>query len=274
VCSNLVVRRYSGAMVARRIAVLSLAAATPAFAEVIPIPQGARGGVPTQTLHWESADARATLVLIPGGAGQLGLKQTQTDTRHAFYQSLKKLTDTTAGTPGIDVVLFDSPDSMDINPGGYPASRAAADHLSRIGAVVRFYKQKTGKPVWLMGHSNGAVSITEFLRYDDAEKSPAQVSGLVVSGARKGAYFDARPVGLPVLFLHHERDGCANADPRASVGNFEHVKKTNTSVTEFRFVKGGQPGGGSPCSSGYHMYRGAETEMTDALRSFILSNSR
>lgn len=247
-------------------------ATSSASAEVIPVGNGTGGDVPTQTLYWESSDARATLVLIPGGAGSLGLKPTQKETRNSFYQALKKLTDTTTGHPGINVVLFDSPGRLDSSPRGYPSSRATADHLSRISSVIRFYKQKTGKPVWLMGHSNGAVSITEFLRYDDPERAPSHLSGLIVSGARKVAYFDERPLDMPVLFLHHERDGCSNADPRASVKNFEQVKKTNTSVTEFRFVKSGEPENSSPCDSGYHMYYGADREMTEALRTFILSN--
>src|SRR5207244_1344667 len=99
----------------------------------------------------------------------------------------------------------------------------------------------------------------------------SQLAGVIVSGARKVAYFD-RPLDLPVLFLHHERDGCANADPRASVLNFEQVKKINKSVTGFRFLKSGEPESSSPCASGYHMYYGAEIEMNEVLRSFILSN--
>jgi alpha-beta hydrolase superfamily lysophospholipase len=252
---------------------LLFGAATSASAEVIPVGNGAGGDVPTQTLYWEGSDAKATLVLIPGGAGHLGLKATQNDPRHYFYRALKKLTDTMTGNPGIHVVLFDSPHPLDLGPRGYPSSRATADHLSRISSVIRFYKQKTGKPVWLMGHSNGAVSITEFLRYNDPERAPSQISGLIVSGARKVAYFGERPVDVPVLFLHHEKDGCANADPRASVQNFEQVKKANKSVTEFRFLKTGEPESGSPCASGYHMYYGADIEMNEALRNFILSNS-
>jgi len=251
---------------------LLFGAGTSASAEVIPVGNGTGGDVPTQTLYWESSDAKATLVLIPGGAGYLGLKPTQKDPRNNFYQALKKLTDTTTGNPGINVVLFDSPSRLDSNPRGYPSSRATADHLSRISSVIRFYKQKTGKPVWLMGHSNGAVSITEFLRYNDPERAPSQISGLIVSGARKVAYFDERPVDLPVLFLHHEKDGCSNADPRASVKNFEQVKETNKSVTEFRFLKSGEPENSSPCESGYHMYYGADIEMNEVLRNFILSN--
>jgi hypothetical protein len=76
-------------------------ASTSASAEVIPVGNDTGGDVPTQTLYWESSEAKATLVLVPGGDGYLGLKPTQEDTRNNFYQALKKLTDTTSRNPGI-----------------------------------------------------------------------------------------------------------------------------------------------------------------------------
>ena len=249
------------------------ATATPALAEVIAVGNGTGSDVPTQTLYWESPDAKATLILIPGGNGHIGLRPTQTDTRNDFYQALKILTDATGGNPGMHVVLFDNPTPMTTtNRSGYLTARATADHMSRISSVVRFYKQKTGKPVWLMGHSNGAVSITEFLRYKDPENAPSRISGLIVSSAQRVAYFDSRPIDLPVLFLRHQKDGCPNTvDSRTSLKNFELIQKTNASVTEFKILQSGGAEDRSPCESGYHMFYGAGMEMREALRSFILS---
>ena len=248
--------------------------ANTAKAQVIAVPAGDEGSAPTQTMLWESPDAIATLIFIPGGIGQLGLKPTQTDTKNNFYQSLKLLTHGTSSSKGISVVLFDSPAALDLNPRGYPWSRASKEHLKRISSVVRFYKQRTEKPIWLMGHSNGAVSVTELVRFDDPERGPALLSGLVVSGARTGTHFDAKPLGIPVLFLHHANDQCRDALPSSSVKNFEQVKQANKAPTEFRFIKGGEAEARSPCQSGYHMYNGAETEMVEALRSFISANTR
>lgn len=244
-----------------------------ALAEVIAVPNGGDGGVPTQTLFWESPNAKATLVFIPGGNGQLGLKPAQTDTKNNFYHSFKELTQSANGSDGINIVLFDSPDALDPAPNSYPWSRASKGHLSRVSSVVRFYKHKTGTPIWIMGHSNGAISVTEFTRFDDPERGPSLLSGLVVSGARTGSRFDGKMRSIPVLFLHHEKDGCREGNPDASVRNFEQLKKTNTAPTEFRFIKGGVSQGKSPCESGYHMYNGAEMEMIGVLRDFILSNT-
>jgi hypothetical protein len=244
-----------------------------AFAQVIAVPNNRDGGSPTQTLFWRSADAKATLIFIPGGNGQLGLKPAQTDSKNNFYHSFKSLTEGVNGSHGVNVVLFDSPEALDPAPNTYPWSRATKDHLSRISSVIRFYKQKTGTPIWIMGHSNGAVSVTEFIRFDDPERGPSLLSGLVVSGARVGSRFDEKPLNIPILFLHHEKDGCREGNPDASVKNFEQVKKTNQAPTEFIFITGGASQGRSPCESGYHMYNGSEMQMIDALRGFILSST-
>jgi hypothetical protein len=245
--------------------------ASVACAQVIAVPNGNTASAPTQTLFWESADAQATLVFIPGGEGQLGLKPTQKDTRSNFYQSLKNLTETQRVGAGINVVLFDSPKALDSNPRGYPISRATNDHLSRINSVLRFYKLKTGRPIWLMGHSNGAVSVTEFIRFKDFKNEPSLLSGVVISGARTGSHFADR-VNLPILFLHHEKDGCRNASSTASYDNFKKIKLSNAAATRFIFIHGGESKAQSPCDSGYHMYNGAEMEMVDALRDFLLLN--
>ena len=63
----------------------------------------------------------------------------------------------------IHTVFFDSPYPM-ARTSAYPASRASADHQRRIESVVTFYEERFGKPVWLMGHSNGSISIAEFIR--------------------------------------------------------------------------------------------------------------
>ncbi len=251
--------------------IVALGASVPASAEVLAVPKGGDANAPTQTMFWGNPDAQATLILIPGGRGQLRLKPPQTDMTHRFYQALKALSAPAGGAEALNVVLFDSPEPLE-NSKSYPSSRARKDHLTRIGSVVRFYKQKTGTPIWLMGHSNGAVSITEFIRFDDPDGAPSLLSGLVVSGARNASYFDDRPLNFPVLFLHHENDGCPAADPRAAVKTFEQVKRMNSAPTEFRFIKGGASQATSPCESGYHMYNGAETEMDEALRRFIVSN--
>ena len=250
-------------------ALICWAACGPAAAEVIPVPAEDAKGPPTLTLYWEAAESTAVLILIPGGDGRLNLKPRQVTIDNQFYQTLKQLGQ--GGDPGrhVDVVLFDSPEPLDPNPKGYPSSRATAEHLSRIHSVIAFYKASTGKPVWLMGHSNGAVSVTEYLRYLAKTGEATQIAGVIVSSARNVAYFDSAPLHLPLLFMSHRKDGCPDSNPNVSVGNFRQVQGRNTARTAFVFIETGEAEAKSPCESGYHMYNHATDEVVAALRSFI-----
>jgi pimeloyl-ACP methyl ester carboxylesterase len=249
---------------------LSFLVVSSAAAEVIPVPSRDPGNSPTLTMYWEGAGSKALLLLIPGGEGQLNLKPTQTDVRNQFYQTLKQLTQGADPTQIFDVVLFDSPERLDMNPKGYPISRATSDHLSRIHSVIEFYKAKTKKPIWLMGHSNGAVSVTEYLRYEQKLAQNIPVAGLIVSGARKVTYFDSAPLNFPILFMSHRRDGCPDSDSRASMSNFEKVQGLNKAQTSFVFIETGNPENMQPCSSGYHMYNNATQEVVTTLRNFMV----
>ena len=208
------------------------------------------------------------LILIPGGEGHLNLKPNQLDVRSQFYQTLKRLNQGANPKEVLDVVLFDSPTPL-TDRRGYPTTRATTDHLSRIGDVVRFYREKTGKPIWLMGHSNGAVSVTEYVRYARKLGQDNPVAGLIVSDARSEAYFDSTPLNFPVLFLHHRKDACPGADSSESVRNFKKVQSLNKAPTSFVYVETGGPEESSPCYSGYHMYYGATEEVVTTLRAFI-----
>jgi len=237
----------------------------PAGAQVIavPLPQASP---PTQTFLWASPGARATLVMIPGGEGRLGLAPDRTDLRGFYGNVLKPLSNPQQTSGTLDVVVFDSPAILPVG-NAYPASRASSDHLRRIESVVAFYKLRSGKPVWLMGHSNGAISVAEFLR-----KFPGQVAGAVFSSSRIGVKLPATPA-LPVLFLHHASEGCAKADPSGDRELSDSLQASGRSDVEFVWIRGGQAEAGNPCSSGFHMFYGAEAEAYRAIDSFIARHS-
>ena len=239
-----------------------------AAAEVIAVPSGDAARPPTLTMYWEGPGSKALLILIPGGEGQLNLKPGQLSVGHQFYLTLKQLSRGSDPREILDVVLFDSPERLE-NSRAYPSSRATPDHMSRIQSVVQFYAEKVRKPIWLMGHSNGAVSVTEYLRYERRTGSGDRIAGLIVSGARKLAYFDSAPLDLPILFMSHRYDGCLNADPNASFNNFEKVRDLNKAKTSFAYIESGDPEGVRTCESGYHMYNNATEEVVATLRNFI-----
>jgi len=222
---------------------------------------------PSMTLYWQGKDAKAVLIFIPGGEGYLGLKEGQTDHRYHFHQTLKRLTNPAFTSGNFDVVLLDSP--RELSPRQpYPSDRASFDHLIRIESAIKFYKIKTGLPVWLMGHSNGGISLTEFVKYARKNEKMNLIAGIVASGIRNESYFDAS-ISFPMLFLHHEQDGCSHTTPAASFSNYEKVKAFISAPIEFTYVTGGDIEPNDPCRSGHHMYFGSGDGAAKSIDAFM-----
>lgn len=246
--------------------------AIPAQAQVFivdPIEKGfSYSSEPTSTFLWENKSAKAVLIFIPGGEGQLKITSERKDFGGFYGNTLKPLSNSSQTSGLFDVVIFDSPFVL---PSGttYPNSRATADHMMRIESVVLYYKNKFNKPVWLMGHSNGAVSVTEFYKYLQDKKRENLISGIIYSSARNGASFNSK-TNIPVLFLAHEQDGCSKSTPGNSRSVYEDLKKSNQSRTEYVLIKGGETES-DPCRSGYHMFFGASQDAYKAIDSFASS---
>lgn len=250
---------------------LTLVAAFAHAAEVIPVapiePCFLCSDSPSLTMYWQGQMSKAVLMLIPGGEGHIGLKPGQTDHRFHQFQTLKRLTDPTLTSGHFDVVLLDSPSPLSPNQ-AYPSARASSDHMIRIESAMRYYKAKTGLPVWLMGHSNGGISLTEFLKYARKNNRMDLIGGMVVSAVRTESYFE-EPIGFPMLFIHHRSDGCSHTSFAASHRNYEKVKAFNTALTEFVTIQGGQIEQRDPCQSGFHMYFDAAEEVARHLDDFM-----
>lgn len=221
---------------------------------------------PTLTFLWPARQARAVLVFIPGGEGRLGLKEDRKNIGGFYGNTLRPLSDPTRTSGSFHVVVFDSPHELS-SGGAYPSSRTTPDHLMRIDSVVRHYQEKFNLPIWLMGHSNGAVSLVEY--YSKLMKSgqASRLQGLVYSSARNGAFFPAR-TQLPVLFLAHERDGCENSTLVNARKVHADLLSGSATQTDFVLVRGGEAEGAHPCRSGFHMYHGAEDEAFSAIDRF------
>ncbi|MBX9633703.1 MAG: hypothetical protein K2X44_01860 [Magnetospirillum sp.] len=226
-----------------------------------------RSSDPTPTFLWQGKDSQAVLVMIPGGDGHLGLTAERTDLGGFYGSTLKRLSDPSLTSGSIDVVVFDSP--YRLSPGStYPTSRTTSDHLSRIESVIRYYKNKFNRPVWLMGHSNGAVSVTEFWRsiYDGDNKN--LISGMIVSSSRNGISFPDE-TDIPVLFLGHRKDGCPKASPHVTKRVYESMLSLGRNRVEHVLIDGGEGQADNNCYSGYHVYFGANAEAADVIDKFI-----
>jgi hypothetical protein len=222
---------------------------------------------PTLTFLWKGDLSKATLIMIPGGNGHIGLSLDRADLGGFYGKTLKPLANPNITSGLFNVVIFDSPTSLDVGY-SYPASRAATDHLLRIENVVQFYKEKLNKPIWLMGHSNGAVSVTEFYKYLQKNHKECLVDGIIYSSGRNGARFNPDTKNLPVLFLAHEKDACQKSTNSDSMQAYKELIKSGEQKVKYVILKSGESEPKHPCSSGYHMFFNAYEEAYNAIDRF------
>jgi pimeloyl-ACP methyl ester carboxylesterase len=246
------------------VALVLLVQPSAALAQAIAVPSLENPSTPTMTFLFRAPEAKATLVFIPGGEGRRGIQPDWKEThgyfiKYEFNVMLRSLTDPQLTSGSFDVVIFDSPTDLPVQR-HWSTARTSADHLSRIEDVVRFYKEKLGRPIWLMGHSMGSISVTEFYKRVQSKKSEDLVAALIISGGEDGTSLRYETTKLPVLLLHHEKDECAG-NPLSHAQRLQsRLKDSGNSAAELFVVTGGTPAPQNPCRSGYHMYLGVASE--------------
>jgi len=248
-----------------------------ANSQLIPVEQNENAflisSAPTMTFLYPAKDAKATLIFLPGGPGHAGVKPTTPETspfftKYHFNLMLKRLS-STQDTSGIfNVVIFDNPTPLpQATKYTYPSSRGSSDHLVRVDSVVKHYKKLLNKPIWIYGHSNGAASMTEYFKKVQKNNQESIISGMIYSGSIHGADFGTN-TSIPVLFLHHENDGCDATTLKQAQQVFQKLRGQGNQKTDFSVVSGGDIEPKDPCLSGYHMYFGAEKQAADLVDQF------
>jgi pimeloyl-ACP methyl ester carboxylesterase len=266
---------------ARVIALFCLAAVPwAASAQAAAVPPTYKGFLsssdPTMTFLFTAQDAVATLVFIPGGEGRRGFGTDVTERNgyfsvYAFNRMLRSLSDPGATSGRFNVVIFDSPTVL-TSANHWSGPRTGTDHLSRVEDVVRHYKERLGKPVWLMGHSLGSISVTETYKRLQDEKRAALVSGLIISAGQNGTSLNWETTTLPVLVLHHEADACVGNTVGHAKRIVTQLREAGNQSAELALASGGSSYG-DPCRNGYHMYLDIEPAVAKVLDAFMSRHS-
>ena len=230
---------------------------TPAYsADVIDISIDAAKS--QRILFFPAAKAVANVILFPGGDGIVGITDDGKAARpnHTFTRSM-----TIWDKQGVTAVLFDTSDSL----GNHGEFRNSGDHLNRISHVIAFLREKNNLPVWLIGHSNGTLSVSNYI--NASPENEANVDGLVILGTEHTVDFK-RPLKLPILAVHHVRDAC-NVTPLAASVRVIDAAKTTSPRAELIRLDGGREES-MPCKArSYHGFLGIEDELIGRISSFM-----
>ena len=212
--------------------------------------------------------ATATVILLPGGAGGFGQL---IDGKPSGQNFLVRSRDYFAEA-GLNVaVMGRASDKSDLDF----ADRISPEHMQDIKSLVEFLKKDTGLPVWLVGTSRGTVSATAAaIAFGNESLAGIVLSASVVSYSKTGAVpkQELEKIRIPVLVLHHEKDGCKICAPHEVPAITKGLK--NAPVKKQVFVSGGENPTGDPCEAlHYHGFIGMEKSAVDLITTWVKSPS-
>ena len=235
-----------------------------AYADIVSVPVDKNklgwfdSDTPTLTYTQSATNAKGTLLIIMGGEGKINLERGESVTYRPTINMLRPLVD-----KGYNLVVFDSPYDL-VNQTDMGSPRFGSDHQRRIDEVVAHYKNLYGFPVWLYGHSTGAVSVAEYA--NRVKSDPNKLAGLIISGEHERTYVNVK-MTVPVLVIHHDSDPCPKASPYLADRQYKRIVSDTGSRVELAWVRGGQSG--DTCRGGYHMYTGELTQAQTIIERFM-----
>jgi dienelactone hydrolase len=225
-----------------------------------------RPGVTQRFLYLAPAQPKAAVVLYAGGHGGLGITPEGefrwgagnflVRSRHRFAKH------------GLAVAVIDAPsDRQDV--AGF---RQRDEHVSDAKAVIAWLREHTRLPVWLIGTSRGTQSVAFIATQARAgEGGPDGIvltaSVLVDPRGRPVPLMALDRIGVPVLVVHHEQDGC-RACPYSDVpwlmGKLAHLQRK-----EMMAFAGGISHG-DPCEArAHHGFNGIEDDVVARIAAWI-----
>jgi hypothetical protein len=228
-----------------------------------------RPGVTLSYWMMERPEAKATLLLIPGGGGGIGYRDGAPHSQNFLIRSR----DDFAGA-GYNVALLGKPTDRPELDAQY---RATDDHVTDVRAVAAKLAADYGKPVWLVGTSLGSISAAAAASGMD----PSKLGGVVLTSSvtrtsRMTAFsvpmLRLSEIRVPVLVVHNKRDECPVCEP-GQAWRIENAM-TGAPVKKLLLVDGGVNPSGPACEAlHYHGYVGIEAGVAKAITDWIANPS-
>jgi pimeloyl-ACP methyl ester carboxylesterase len=220
----------------------------------------------------------ASVVLLTGGNGVLNLNAAGDirDSQGNFLiRSARRFLNAR-----LNVAMLDAEPAF-AGPSGLNNQRltqAHADHLAQVIAVVR--KQWPGKAVWLVGTSNGTLSV-----FNAAARltGPSLPNGIVLTSAvtqpdpagEMGHVLGTNPslgsITVPTLVMWHQNDACFVSPATAAMAAFDGLTGVPAAKKAKTTIAAGRPNVAvTACGAfHYHGYNGAEDAAVAAIVAFI-----
>ncbi|WP_254511896.1 alpha/beta hydrolase [Komagataeibacter oboediens] len=210
------------------------------------------------------ASPRGTIVMLPGGAGDIGLGH-DGHIRHGdnFVVRTRELWN----RRGYAVLIPDTSDHANLR-----GHRTSPAYARVVGGLVALARQQGSGPVFLLGTSQGTIAAV-----NGAAHAPAgSIAGVVltesvsVMGGSRETVFSASPqdIGVPVLVVANRDDRCNVAPPTAA--RQIAAAMTASRDVQVQMVAGGITRSKRECGSlTPHGYFGIEDQVINAICNWL-----
>ena len=211
---------------------------------------------------------KAAVILFAGGHGGLQLRQDgsmQWGEGNFLVRTRQLFAD-----QGLMVAVVDAPSDRQSAPylSGF---RQRSEHAADIRAVIAWARQQVKIPVWLVGTSRGTQSAafvaTELAGPDGPDGVVLTSTILTDKNSRPVPALPLDKLGIPVLVVHHEQDGCGHCaftDIPSLMAKLQAAPRT-----QLLTFAGGQ-NTGNPCEArAYHGFNGLERDVVGKIADWI-----
>lgn len=225
---------------------------------------------PPVRLDKPAHDARASVVLMTGGNGLLSL-----DMDGNIIDSTGNFLIRSANLflrHGLNVMMADTTPA---NPSGIGLTyRLSATHAAELQGFINAAISRWGKPVWVVGTSNGSVSAVTAAGFTPAL---AGLHGVVLTSTRTDLSVNPADqttfnlyvsrIMVPTLVVWHQNDHCTLSPPAGSSALFTSIPSSTKDSESFR---GGHSVATDPCGAfSEHGYAGIEEDVVKEIADFI-----
>ena len=173
-------------------------------------------------LRTPSNSPKGTFLFFPGSEGSLVNNEGRP--RWGYTRTFPELGFTTA--------IVDMPSDKPAWAGD--RFRTSTEHVEDVKKIIEFVNQKWPKPIFLIGHSAGTISVAHVA----ATLSDERLNGIVLTGAPSLlARLPLHQIAYPALFVHHKDDTCASFQ----LAYEQHQRLRKSPRVAFIEVLGGEP---------------------------------
>ena len=164
---------------------------------------------------------------------------------------------------------------------GYAPVAYKPDQADRIKSIIKFYKEKYQKDIWLGGQSFGAARTLAYL--SASPDNSKLISGAILTGTAVGSYKNnvikvpfkkIKDLNVPIAIIHHIGDVCDTSHFKTAKKVQEKIEKINSGKTEFIPIEAGSLPKDTKCGGGgrnarNHMFEDSKKELAQSVINFI-----